>query len=122
MRRRTEEGGVVDGTGTADAPPVLRLRGVNTRFGGVIAANDVDLDLPKGLVTALVGPNGAGKTTLFNLITGNLRPDSGHMELRGSPFAGANPRRASRLGIARSFQHLRLFDVMTLIDNVLTVT
>ena len=63
---------------TADTP-VLRLKGVNKRFGGVVAANDVDLDLPPGIITTLVGPNGAGKTTLFNLITGNLqarlRPD-----------------------------------------------
>src|SRR5207253_2261616 len=63
--------------------PVLRLKGVNKRFGGVVAANDVDLDLPPGIITTLVGPNGAGKTTLFNLITGNLSPDSGRIELRG---------------------------------------
>jgi branched-chain amino acid transport system ATP-binding protein len=108
-------------TSNAEGAPVLRLRGVNKRFGGVAAANNVDLDLPQGLVTALVGPNGAGKTTLFNLITGNLRPDSGQMELRGKPLAGVDPRRASRLGIARSFQHLRLFDQMTVLENVLTV-
>ena len=61
--------------------PVLRLKGVNKRFGGVVAANDVDLDLPPGIITTLVGPNGAGKTTLFNLITGNLKPDSGEIDV-----------------------------------------
>jgi branched-chain amino acid transport system ATP-binding protein len=101
--------------------PVLRLKGVNKRFGGVVAANDVDLDLPSGIVTALVGPNGAGKTTLFNLITGNLRPDSGAIELRGQSLAGIEPRGAARLGIARSFQDLRLFEQMSVFENVLSV-
>ena len=101
--------------------PVLRLSGVNKRFGGVVAAADVDLDLPPGMVTALVGPNGAGKTTLFNLITGNLKPDSGAIELRGQSLAGIDPRGAARRGIARSFQDLRLFEQMTVFENVLSV-
>ena len=101
--------------------PVLRLKGVNKRFGGVVAANDVDLDLPPGIVTALVGPNGAGKTTLFNLITGNLRPDSGLIELRGQSLAGVEPRAAALRGIARSFQDLRLFEQMSVFENVLSV-
>ena len=105
---------------TADTP-VLRLKGVNKRFGGVVAANDVDLDLPPGIVTALVGPNGAGKTTLFNLITGNLKPDSGAIELRGVSLAGIDPRSAALRGIARSFQDLRLFEQMTVFENVLSV-
>ena len=101
--------------------PVLRLKGVNKRFGGVVAASNVDLDLPPGIVTALVGPNGAGKTTLFNLITGNLRPDSGTIELRGRSLADVDPRGAAQLGIARSFQDLRLFEQMTVFENVLSV-
>ena len=101
--------------------PVLRLKGVNKRFGGVVAANDVDLDLPPGIVTALVGPNGAGKTTLFNLITGNLRPDSGLIELRGQSLADVDPRNAALRGIARSFQDLRLFEQMSVFENVLSV-
>jgi branched-chain amino acid transport system ATP-binding protein len=101
--------------------PVLRLKGVNKRFGGVVAANDVDLDLPPGIVTALVGPNGAGKTTLFNLITGNLKPDSGLIELRGRSLADVDPRSAALAGIARSFQDLRLFELMTVFENVLSV-
>ena len=102
-------------------PPVLRLKGVNKRFGGVVAADDVDLDLPPGIITTLVGPNGAGKTTLFNLITGNLRPDSGAITLRGRSLLGTDARRSALAGIARSFQDLRLFDQMTVFENVLAV-
>ena len=105
---------------TADTP-VLRLKGVNKRFGGVVAANEVDLDLPPGIITTLVGPNGAGKTTLFNLITGNLKPDSGLIELRGQSLAGVDPRNAALRGIARSFQDLRLFEQMSVFENVLSV-
>jgi len=101
--------------------PVLSLKGVNKRFGGVVAASDVDLDLPPGIVTALVGPNGAGKTTLFNLITGNLKPDSGAIELRGQSLIDTDPRKAARRGIARSFQDLRLFEQMSVFENVLSV-
>jgi branched-chain amino acid transport system ATP-binding protein len=101
--------------------PVLSLKGVNKRFGGVVAANDVDLDLPPGMITTLVGPNGAGKTTLFNLITGNLRPDSGSIALRGESLLGTDPRRAALRGIARSFQDLRLFEQMSVFENVLAV-
>jgi ABC-type branched-subunit amino acid transport system ATPase component len=101
--------------------PVLSLKGVNKRFGGVVAANDVDLDLPPGLVTTIVGPNGAGKTTLFNLITGNLKPDSGDITLRGESLLGTDARKAALRGIARSFQDLRLFEQMTVFENVLSV-
>jgi branched-chain amino acid transport system ATP-binding protein len=100
---------------------VLRLVGVTKRFGGITAANAVDLALFSGIVTTLVGPNGAGKTTLFNVITGNQRPDSGHVEFKGRSLAGIEPRQAAHLGIARSFQHLRLFGQMTVLDNVLSV-
>jgi branched-chain amino acid transport system ATP-binding protein len=100
---------------------VLRLVGVTKRFGGITAADAVDLTLLPGIVTTLVGPNGAGKTTLFNVITGNQRPDSGHVEFQGRSLAGLEPRQAARLGIARSFQHLRLFGHMTVLENVLSV-
>src|SRR4029079_4222847 len=108
-RPRQHQGHVVEMNATADTP-VLRLKGVNKRFGGVVAANDVDLDLPPGVITTLVGPNGAGKTTLFNLITGNLRPASGAITLRGESLLGTDARKSALRGIARSFQDLRLFD------------
>lgn len=101
--------------------PVLSLKGVNKRFGGVVAANNVDLELPSGVITTLVGPNGAGKTTLFNLITGNLRPDSGAIALRGQSLLGTDARKSALRGIARSFQDLRLFELMTVFENVLSV-
>src|SRR4029450_9103 len=101
--------------------PVLSLKGVNKRFGGVVAANNVDLDLPPGVITTLVGPNGAGKTTLFNLITGNLKPDAGDITLRGESLLGTDARKSALRGIARSFQDLRLFEQMTVFENVLSV-
>ncbi|MFZ6761223.1 MULTISPECIES: ABC transporter ATP-binding protein [Acetobacterales] len=91
-------------------------------FGGVQAVAGVSITLPAGAVTALVGPNGAGKTTLFNLITGNLRADSGDIRLDGAPILGLRPWQIARRGVARSFQDLRLFTHMTVRENVLAAT
>jgi branched-chain amino acid transport system ATP-binding protein len=77
------------------------------------------MELHQGVITALVGPNGAGKTTLFNMVTGNLTPDAGQVSLEGRSITGMAPHRVARLGIARSFQDLRLFTHMTVRDNVL---
>jgi branched-chain amino acid transport system ATP-binding protein len=101
---------------------LLSLRGLYKHFGGVAAVDNVDLDLEEGIITALVGPNGAGKTTLFNLITGNLAADAGSVTLAGRPIIGLQPHRVARLGIARSFQDLRLFGHMTVRDNVRAAT
>lgn len=101
-------------------PALLRIRGLNKQFGGIVAVENVDLDLREGMITALAGPNGAGKTTLFNLVTGNLTADSGTVELEGRPVTGLAPHRIAQLGIARSFQDLRLFSRMSVRDNVLT--
>lgn len=99
--------------------PLLSVRNVSRSFGGLTAVQDVSLELHQGLITALAGPNGAGKTTLFNLVTGHVAPDSGEVSLRGRPIAGMKPHRVARLGLARSFQDLRLFSHMTVRDNVL---
>jgi branched-chain amino acid transport system ATP-binding protein len=99
---------------------LLRVRGLSRRFGGVAAVDGVDLDLEAGVLTALVGPNGAGKTTLFNLITGHLRPDGGEIRLAAREITGLPPYRIARAGIARSFQDLRLFERMRVIDNLRT--
>lgn len=102
--------------------PVLACEGLARSFGGVRAVQGVSLSLPAGQVTALVGPNGAGKTTVFNLVTGNLRADEGRATLRGRSILGLRPWQVARLGVARSFQDLRLFTHMSVRDNVLAAT
>jgi branched-chain amino acid transport system ATP-binding protein len=104
------------------AEAILSIRGLNKNFGGLKAVQSVDMDLTEGVITALVGPNGAGKTTFFNLITGNLNPSSGEVKLRGKDITGTKPHLVAQMGIARSFQDLRLFSHMTVRDNVLVST
>ncbi len=101
---------------------LLSMRGLTRRFGGIAAVDGVDLDLAPGIITALIGPNGAGKTTLFNLITGHLTPDAGSVALAGHMIGRRAPHHIARLGIARSFQDLRLFARMSVRDNVLCAT
>ncbi len=98
---------------------LLAMRGLSISFGGLAAVQSVDMDLRQGVVTALAGPNGAGKTTLFNLVTGNLAASAGDVLLRGKSIMGRKPYQIAQLGIARSFQDLRLFTHMTVRDNVL---
>lgn len=98
---------------------LLSMRNLSINFGGLAAVQSVDMDLQEGIVTALAGPNGAGKTTLFNLITGNLTATSGQVSLRGQSILGRRPHQIANMGIARSFQDLRLFNHMTVRDNVL---
>lgn len=109
----------------SDAGPagetLLELRNLEKSFGGAKAVDDVTMNLRSGIVTTLVGPNGAGKTTLFNLITGHLPRSGGTVRWLGQEIGGIKPYRIARLGIARSFQDLRLFDEMTVEENVLTV-
>jgi ABC-type branched-subunit amino acid transport system ATPase component len=101
--------------------PAIRLRALTRRFGGIIAVRDVDLDVAQGERRAILGPNGAGKTTLFNLITGHLRPTAGDIRWQGNSIVGHAPWKIARLGVARTFQDLRLFSHMTVFENVLTV-
>lgn len=100
---------------------LLSLQGLTKSFGGLKASDQVSLDLRSGIITTLVGPNGAGKTTLFNMVTGHLVPDAGDILWNGRSLVGRSPWQISRLGIARTFQDLRLFDHMTVRENVLTV-
>jgi branched-chain amino acid transport system permease protein len=97
----------------------LRAEGLDKRFGGITAADGLGLALPRGKVTALVGPNGAGKTTVFNLLTGLLPPDAGMVALRGRDITRLAPWKRVRSGLARTFQDVRLFERMTVLDNVL---
>jgi branched-chain amino acid transport system ATP-binding protein len=98
--------------------PVLRIKNVTRRFGGLTAVDDVSFDVQRGEVFALIGPNGAGKTTLFNGITGLIPPSSGVVEFDGGDITGLKPHRVATLGVARTFQNIRLFDYMSALDNV----
>ncbi len=100
------------------AEPILSLRTVTKRFGGLLAVDEVSFEVPKGEVFALIGPNGAGKTTLINCITGMFAPTAGQVVFEGRDISGAKPHRTAQLGIARTFQNIRLFEYMTAIDNV----
>jgi ABC-type branched-subunit amino acid transport system ATPase component len=100
---------------------LLQIKGLNKNFGGLQAISDVTLDLPAGVITTLVGPNGAGKTTLFNLITGHLIPTTGTVHWLGAQINGIEPWKIARMGIARTFQDLRLFNQMTVEENIMTV-
>ncbi len=99
---------------------ILEGRGLAKRFGGIKALNGVDLQLSKGELVGLIGPNGSGKTTVFNVITGIYRPDRGTVLIEGTPIGGIPPHRINRLGIARTFQNIRLFRNLSVIDNVRT--
>jgi len=106
---------------SAAVPALLDIRGLSRRFGGLLAINEVTMALEAGVITTLVGPNGAGKTTLFNLITGYLAPDAGEVLWKGRSLRGMPHWAIARLGIARTFQDLRLFTHMSVEDNVLSV-
>jgi branched-chain amino acid transport system ATP-binding protein len=98
---------------------LLEVSGVSKRFGGVQAVKDVSFRVEKGTVKALIGPNGAGKTTLFNLVSGMAVPDAGAVRLRGEEIQGHPPHRIAALGLARTFQQIRLFGQMTALENVM---
>ncbi len=89
------------------------------RFGGLVAVNSVDFNIPHGAIVSLIGPNGAGKTTFFNTITGLYKPTSGQMIFDGRNITGTAPASITSLGIARTFQNIRLFSNMTALENVL---
>jgi len=97
---------------------ILAARGLSKRFGGINALNGVDLSLGRGELAGLIGPNGSGKTTVFNVITGIYRPDRGTVTLEARGIAGLPPHRINRLGISRTFQNIRLFRDLSVMDNV----
>jgi ABC-type branched-subunit amino acid transport system ATPase component len=97
----------------------LRLENVTKRFGGLRAVNNLSFSLKRGRVTSLIGPNGAGKTTTFNLSTGFFRPDEGRVYFKSKDITGSAPHELVGMGLARTFQDLRLFNRLTALDNVL---
>ena len=97
----------------------LEINGVSLNFGGLAVVADLDLHVNQGEIVSVIGPNGAGKTTLFNLITGIYRPDAGDIVLDGKSLVGLQPHQITQRGVARTFQTLRLFLNMSVIENVM---
>jgi branched-chain amino acid transport system ATP-binding protein len=102
--------------------PVLAVNNITLTFGGVTALDDVSFAIQPGEILGLIGPNGAGKTTCFNVVTGVYRPTAGDVSFHGQPLAGLKRHQITRLGIARTFQNIRLFKSMTALENVMVGT
>jgi branched-chain amino acid transport system ATP-binding protein len=98
---------------------ILSVRGVSKRFGGLQAVNDLSFDVARGSIKALIGPNGAGKTTLFNLISGFLAPDCGEIFFADAPVHALPSHQVASRGMVRTFQHIRLFPKMTVLENIM---
>ena len=114
-------------TGQLDeASTLVKTRGIVKKFGGLVAVNNVDFDIPRGSIVSLIGPNGAGKTTFFNMITGYHTPTAGEIVFDGRPITtrsgnkvhSMKPHEVTGLGIGRTFQNIRLFGTMSALDNV----
>ncbi len=101
------------------AGPVLECQSVERHFGGIVALNGIDMRIERGEIFGLVGPNGCGKTTLTNAITGFYPPQHGSIALNGRDITGLEPHHVARLGVARTFQNLALFNGMSVLDNIL---
>ena len=99
--------------------PILQVRGVCKAFGGIIVADNVDLEIDRGEILGLIGPNGAGKTSLFNLISGVIRPDAGDIFLQGERITARPLYRRARAGVARTWQNMMLFTSMSVLENML---
>src|SRR5215217_8968202 len=97
----------------------LVVEGVSKRFGGVVAVQDVSLEVPRGAIVSIIGPNGAGKTSLLNMISGFYKPDTGRVMLEGRDITQKKPSDIAALGIARTFQNIALFSGMTVLDNLM---
>ncbi len=106
-------------SGDRPVPPLLRVTGVTKRFGGLTAVKEVSMHVPIGALYGVIGPNGAGKTTIFNLLTGVYMPTEGEIEFDGARINGHKPYSITKLGIARTFQNIRLFADLTVIENVM---
>ena len=103
----------------APSPPILRAEAVSKEFGGLVAVNGVSIDIPRRSIVSVIGPNGAGKTTLFNMLTGLYKPTGGHIVFGDREITRLRPDVITRLGIARTFQNIRLFGAMSALENVM---
>jgi branched-chain amino acid transport system ATP-binding protein len=104
---------------TEAAPTILQARGITKVFGGLVAVNSVDFDIPDRAIVSLIGPNGAGKTTFFNMVSGLFEPTAGSFVFRGRDVTSFKAHRRAQMGIGRTFQNIRLFDTMSAGENVL---
>ena len=98
--------------------PVLEINGLTQRFGGLMAISDFNVSLDQRELVGLIGPNGAGKTTIFNLVSGFYQPSEGKIFIDGKPTAGLKPHKVTALGVARTFQNIRLWNEMSVLDNI----
>jgi branched-chain amino acid transport system ATP-binding protein len=98
---------------------ILEAKNISVVFGGLVAVNDVSFNIPEGSIVSLIGPNGAGKTTFFNVLTGLYDPTSGSVEFEGKDITGVTPHKIAAGGMARTFQNIRLFGMMTARENVM---
>ncbi|MBF6589061.1 MAG: ABC transporter ATP-binding protein [Ktedonobacterales bacterium] len=103
----------------AESDALLQVHGLTKAFGGLTAVDNVDFAVERGQIYSIIGPNGAGKTTVFNLITGIYKPSAGTIIFNGRPLTGSSPDRVLRRGITRTFQNIRLFNNMSVLENVL---
>jgi branched-chain amino acid transport system ATP-binding protein len=99
--------------------PIIAARGVTRRFGGLVALDAIDLDVPRGIVQAIIGPNGSGKTTLLNALSGASHADTGSIRIDGAEIFRVRPHRIARLGLARTFQNIRIFSGLSVLENVM---
>jgi branched-chain amino acid transport system ATP-binding protein len=109
-------------TATADAPPVtsiMQARNLVKSFGGLVAVDDVSIDIPQHSIVSMIGPNGAGKTTVFNMLTGLYKPTSGRIIYADRDVTRRRPDQITSVGVARTFQNIRLFGAMTAVENVI---
>jgi branched-chain amino acid transport system ATP-binding protein len=116
----------VDDTGQAAGPPpsadgdaILSTTGITKVFGGLVAVEDVSFEIPRGRIVSIIGPNGAGKTTFFNMLTGLYKPTFGRVVFDGRDITARRPDRIMALGVARTFQNIRLFATMSALENVM---
>jgi branched-chain amino acid transport system ATP-binding protein len=106
-------------TGPGGAAPLLATEQVSKTFGGLVAVNDVTFEIPERSIVSIIGPNGAGKTTFFNMLTGLYKPSVGRIVFDGKDISRTRPDRITTLGIARTFQNIRLFATMSAVENVM---
>jgi branched-chain amino acid transport system ATP-binding protein len=100
-------------------PAILTTEGLAKEFGGLVAVNDTSIEIPTRSIVSIIGPNGAGKTTLFNMLTGLYKPTRGRIRFGGRDITGERPDKVTALGVARTFQNIRLFGAMSALENVM---